>query len=114
MSNFVVLLVEDDMFQREVLADLLKDEGFEVIECTTAEAAELIIASTGNELRAVVTDHNLAGAMSGAALASYARRRHPGMTVVIMSGTTVSPMPANTTFLQKPFSPERLLEVVHH
>jgi DNA-binding NtrC family response regulator len=112
MSNFIVLLVEDDMFQREVLAYLLKDEGFEVIECTTAEAAELIIATTGTELRAIVTDNNLAGAMSGAALASYARRRHPDMTIVIMSGTIVKPMPANATFLQKPFAPERLLEAV--
>ena len=33
-----------------------------MIECTTAEAAELIIASTGTELQALVTDHNLAGA----------------------------------------------------
>lgn len=51
MSNFVTLLVEDDAFQREVLAHVLKDEGFEVIECTTGEAAELIIASTGTELQ---------------------------------------------------------------
>jgi DNA-binding response OmpR family regulator len=43
MSNFMTLLVEDDPFQRETLADILKDEGFEVIECTTAEAAELIM-----------------------------------------------------------------------
>ena len=35
MSNFVTLLVEDDAFQREAFADLLRDEGFEVIECTT-------------------------------------------------------------------------------
>ena len=61
MSNFMTLLVEDDAFQREALAEVLKDEGFEVIECTTAEAAELIIASTGTELQALVTDHNLAG-----------------------------------------------------
>ena len=60
MSNFVTLLVEDDPFQREAFADLLKDEGFEVIECTTAEAAELIIASTGTELQALITEHNLA------------------------------------------------------
>jgi DNA-binding NtrC family response regulator len=112
MSNFVILLVEDDAFQREVLADLLRDEGFEVIECTTAEAAELIIATTGTELRAIVTDHNLAGEMTGAALARYARCRHPGVTIVVMSGSTVKPMPGNATFLQKPFAPERLLEVV--
>ena len=112
MSNFVVLLVEDDAFQREALAELLKDEGFEVIECTTAEAAELIIASTGTELQALVTDHKLAGAMSGAALAQYARRRHPQLNIVIMSDTTVQPMPVDTTFLQKPFVPARLLEAV--
>jgi DNA-binding NtrC family response regulator len=107
MSNFVTLLVEDDPFQRETLDDILKDEGFEVIECTTAEAAELIIASTGTELLALITDHNLAGAMSGAALAQYARCR-----LIIMSGKTVGPIPDNTTFLQKPFSAERLLEAI--
>jgi len=47
MPNFVTLLVEDDAFQREVLADILRDDGFEVVECTTAEAAELVISSAG-------------------------------------------------------------------
>lgn len=114
MSRFMTLLVEDDAFQREVLADALKDEGFEVVECTTAEAAELIIASTGAELQALVTDHNLAGEMSGAALAQYARRRYPHMSIVIMSGTTVKPIPVDTTFLQKPFTPTRLLEAIRN
>jgi CheY-like chemotaxis protein len=61
MSKFVTLLVEDDAFQREILADVLKEEGFEVVECATAEAAELIVASSGTELRALIADHNLAG-----------------------------------------------------
>ena len=112
MSNFVTLLVEDDAFQREAFADLLKDEGFEVIECTTAEAAELIIASTGTELQALITDQHLAGAMSGAQLAQYARRRHPHMNIIIMSGKTVEPIPVDTTFLQKPFTAAQLLEAV--
>ena len=47
LSNFMTLLVENDAAQREAFADLLKDEGFDVIECATAETAELIIASTG-------------------------------------------------------------------
>jgi hypothetical protein len=34
-----------------VLAHVLKDEGFEVVvECATAEAAELIVASAGTDL----------------------------------------------------------------
>jgi hypothetical protein len=50
VTKFTMLLVEDE------LADLLKDEGFEVVECSTAEAPELIVASTGAELQALVTD----------------------------------------------------------
>jgi CheY-like chemotaxis protein len=112
MSNFVMLLVEDDSLQREVLSDLLKDEGFEVVECATAEAAELIVASTGNELRALITDHNLAGRMTGLELAEYARSAHPGLNIVLMSGTVMAPLPPNTTFLRKPFAPAHLLAAV--
>ena len=112
MAKFVSLLVEDDACLREVLADVLKDEGFEVVECTTAESAELIIASTGTELQALITDHNLAGKMSGAELAHYARRRYPRLNIVIISGTTVHPIPVGTAFLRKPFPPERLLDMV--
>ena len=83
-----------------------------VIECTTAEDAELIIASTGTELQALITDQHLAGAMSGAQLAQYARRRHPHMNIIIMSGRTVERIPVNTTFLQKPFTAAQLLEAV--
>jgi CheY-like chemotaxis protein len=39
-TNFLALVVEDDALQREVIADLLKDEGLEVVECSSAEAAE--------------------------------------------------------------------------
>ena len=112
MSNFVTLLVEDDAFQREMLADVLKDEGFEVIECTTAESAELIIASTGTELQALVTDNNLAGAMSGAELAQCASCRHPKMNIIIISDMTVNHVPVNATVLQKPFTAEQLLDAV--
>jgi CheY-like chemotaxis protein len=31
MSNFVILLVENDALQREVLTNVLKDKGLEVI-----------------------------------------------------------------------------------
>ena len=91
MSNFVTLVVEDDAFQREALAELLKDDGFEVIECATAEAAELVIASSGTELQALVTDNNLPGVMSGAELAQYASCQHPKMNIIIISGMKGEP-----------------------
>jgi CheY-like chemotaxis protein len=77
MSNFVTLIVEDDPFQRECLADLLKSEGLEVVECANAAVAELVLASTGPDLRALVTDVELGGEMSGVELAQYAKRKFP-------------------------------------
>ena len=35
MSNFVVLVVEDDAFHRELIADLFRDRGLEVVETTS-------------------------------------------------------------------------------
>ena len=112
MAQFVILLVEDDIIQREVMADLLKDEGFEVIECSTGESAELVVATSGTELRALVADNGLAGAMSGIELAAYARERFPRMNIILMSGQQVRHMPRSITFLHKPFPPALLLEAI--
>jgi DNA-binding NtrC family response regulator len=112
MSKFMTLLVEDDEFQREALADMLREEGLEVIECTTAESAELIVAAAGTELQALIADQNLAGEMSGVALAHYARQRYPDMNIIIMSWTPVPLIPEKAIFLQKPFAPAKLLAAV--
>jgi DNA-binding NtrC family response regulator len=110
--NFTALVVEDDALQRETLADLLKEQRLEVIECTTAEAAELVVASTGTELKALVTDVCLAGEMSGAELAQFAKRRFPHINVVMVSGRSPPYIPQDASFLLKPYRPRELLEAV--
>ncbi len=112
MSNFIALVVDDDPLQRAFLADLLKDEGLEVIECASAEAAELVLVSTGAELRALVTDVNLAGGMSGVDLAQYAKRKFPPLNVVMVSGDGPPYIPHDTRFLRKPCVPAELLDAV--
>jgi CheY-like chemotaxis protein len=112
MSNFMALLVEDDHFQREVLADILRDQGLEVIECATAEAAELVVATSGTELRVVVTDDQLSGTMRGVELAEFARRKFPHLNIIVMSGHAVEHLPTNTQFLRKPFQAGQLLRAI--
>jgi DNA-binding NtrC family response regulator len=112
MSNFVALIVDDDPLQRECLADLLRSEGLEVVECANGEVAELVLASTGAELRALVTDVELGGEMSGVELAQYAKRRFPGLNVVMISGHGPPYIPQDTRFLMKPYQPQQLLEAV--
>jgi len=112
MAKFVTLLVEDDALQREAMADSLKLEGLEVIECSTAEAAELVVATSGAELLALVTDNALEGSMSGVELAAYARWKFPHMNIIVISGAGKPPLPANINFLQKPFPLATLLNIV--
>jgi len=112
MSKFMTLLVEDDPFQRTTLADLLRDEGFEVIECATAEAAELVIATSGTELRAVVTDQNLNGKMLGSELASFAREKFPKLNIIVISGYDAPHLPRDAKFMRKPFAPNDLIGAV--
>jgi CheY-like chemotaxis protein len=112
MSQFMTLVVENDTLQREFIADLIKDRGLEVIECTTAEAAELVLAAAGLELRAVVTDVNLNGVMTGIELAEFAKSKFPSLNVVIISGKAPARLPNGTRFLQKPYQAAELLEAV--
>jgi DNA-binding NtrC family response regulator len=111
MLKFIALVVEDDPFQRAFVADLLKEEGLEVVECASAEA-ELVLVSTGNELRALVTDVNLAGNTSGVELAQFAKRRFPELNVVVVSGRGAPYVPHNTRFLMKPYLADELLAAV--
>src|ERR1700759_2815615 len=86
MAPFMTLLVEDDTLQREFLADLFKEKGLEVVECTTAEAAALVLATAGLELRALVTDVHLDGEMTGIELAEFAKRKYPQLNVLVIPG----------------------------
>jgi CheY-like chemotaxis protein len=112
MSQFMTLVVEDDTLQREAIADLLKDEALEVIECTTAEAAELVLAAAGPELLALVTDIHLDGSMTGVELAEFARDRYPWLKVVVMSGRESPVLPQGAVFISKPYDQADLLRAV--
>jgi DNA-binding NtrC family response regulator len=112
MSNFVVLIVEDDPSQRKALTNLLKSAGLHVVECANGEVAELILASTGSQLRALVTDIELGGGMSGVELAQHAKRRFPDLNIVMVSGREPSYVPHDTHFLMKPYDARQLLDVV--
>ncbi len=107
----IALIVEDDAFQREMIADLLRNADMNVIECDSAEAGELIIAKTGLELSLLVTDVDLAGNNSGLELAKYAREHCPALKVVVVSAQEQA-IPPNTRFLRKPYQPLDLLREV--
>ena len=106
-----MLIVEDDFLQREALAELLRSKNVDVIECATAEAAELVIGRSGAELSALISDVTLPG-QSGIELARFAKSQFPRLKVILVSGAPdVVPLP-NAHFLRKPYSAAELLRKV--
>lgn len=100
------LIVEDDPMQREMICLLLEESEVDVIECESAEAAEVVLAHTADRLALMLTDVKLAGDMSGVELAHIARKYNPGMGVIVTSGTPLhAELPDGVKFWSKPWAP---------
>jgi DNA-binding NtrC family response regulator len=106
----LALVVEDDEVQREILSDLLKSENMDVIECGSAEAAELVIARCGADLKLLITDVRLAGHGDGIELAEFAKQQFPGLNIIIVSAVEGLTLPPNIRFLKKPYRQQDLLK----
>ena len=99
------LVVEDDAMQREMLCVLLEESDYRVIQCESAEAAELVLDKYSMQLALMITDVSLAGRMSGVELAHIARQRNPSLDVVVTSGRSLpEPLPEGAKFWSKPWA----------
>ena len=100
------LIVEDDALQREMICLLLEESDFEVIECESAEAAELVLERNGDSLSLMMTDVNLAGHMNGVELAHIAKKCNPELGVIVTSGKPLQQeLPDGAKFWSKPWVP---------
>jgi CheY-like chemotaxis protein len=85
-NKAVVLVVEDEVLVRMMLADVLDEAGFRVIEAAHADEA-LSVLTALPEVQAVVTDVEMpGGSMNGFALAREVRTQRPDIGVLIASG----------------------------
>ncbi|MET4220866.1 CheY-like chemotaxis protein [Bradyrhizobium sp. LB14.3] len=105
----LALVVEDDSEQREILVESLKSQNMDVIQCESAEAAELVTARLGADLALLVADVGLSGGGNGIELAQFARSNFPGMNILVISGNRPDWLPPEMGFLPKPFSPADLV-----
>ena len=71
------------------------------MECATGAVAELVLVSTGTELRALVTDVELGEGPSGLELAQYAKIQFPNLNVVVVSGRDPPYLPQDARFLMQ-------------
>ena len=112
-----VLVVEDDENVRAVARKILDRAGFDVHVASAAETALEMLAEAGQEIDLVLTDLILPG-MKGRELVDLLLERYPDVGIVVMSGYAEdSPgsredLPPEVAFIEKPFTPEALLDAV--
>jgi len=102
----IALVVEDDPMQREMICLLLEESEVDVIECESAEAAELVLENAGDNVALMLTDVQLAGNMNGVELAHVAMKFNPEMDVIVTSGKPLrQTLPDGVKFWSKPWTP---------
>ncbi len=102
-----VLLVEDEFLIRLDLSEGLRQQGYSVIEAVSTDEGIKVLQSSA-DVRVVITDRRLPGAVDGAGLAEYVREAHPDLKVVMVSG---DPQPEDVLgqldgFIRKPCHPD--------
>ena len=111
-----VLLVEDELVIRMLLADVLSDAGFAVIEAASGEEAAGLIGRPPATFSLLVTDVHMPGRLDGLQLARLMRGRFPGMPTIYMTARPdivrqAGPLGPQEVLFPKPFSPFALLDL---
>ena len=109
----VVLVVEDELPIRMVIADVLSDLGYTVLEAGDGGSA-LKILEAGTLIDLLITDVGLPGGTNGRQLADTARQRRPDLKVLFITGYAESAAVRNGLIeegmqvMTKPFALEAL------
>jgi CheY-like chemotaxis protein len=114
----LILVVDDEPSILEITKGMLEANGYAAITaCNGAEALGLY-RSSGTKIRATITDLMMP-VMDGASTIRELRRLDPSAIIIASSGFGVEhsagadPAPAATMFLRKPYTAEKLLQVLH-
>ena len=109
-----VIVVDDDRQVLRYLTELLQESGYDTVSCERFLDAKGILATSRPDL--LLTDLRL-GAYNGLQLAIFARERHPGLPVIVLTGYEDPTLRdeaarAGATFLIKPVPRAILIEAV--
>ena len=112
-----VLVVEDDALVQGMVDEALSEGGFgPQIVSSGEEAIALLQGDESNNWRALITDINLSGSLTGWDVAKRARELFPDLPVIYMTGAAADQWPShgvpNSVLLQKPFAPAQVVTAV--
>lgn len=105
-----ILIVDDTDIVLEVLVAILKAAGFVVLVANRGPSALKVAASYTGKIDLLICDVKMPG-MSGIELAETLELSKQGIRVLLIGGESMSDH--RCTFIQKPFLPTRLLEMIN-
>ncbi len=111
--NTVVLVVSDEPAVRMIIAEVLSDLGYTMVEAANGRSG-LHILESKTRIDLLLTDVGLPGGMNGRQLADAARQRRPGLKVLFITGYAESVVAGNDRMEQgmqvmtKPFTVDAL------
>jgi len=110
-SHISVLVVEEDLFQRFTLVEILSNSGFNVLEAhDSAEALEQLRDIVG--IDAIVTDAKMpSDGMNGLEFAAVVHVRWPNVRIIVASGEPgikIEEIPAKAQLFSKPYNSQNI------
>jgi CheY-like chemotaxis protein len=109
-----LLIAEDDVFIRAMVADFLRDSGFAVVEAANADEA-ISIFQSGAEIDLLFSDVKMPGSMDGFDLAQRVCAEWPATKILLTSGYhdrySANNAPAHPV-LAKPYQPLAVLGAI--
>jgi CheY-like chemotaxis protein len=110
-----VLVVEDEVLVRVVIAEYLRDCGFKVVEAASADEALAVLKHAALKIDVVFSNIEMPGSLDGFALAQWIRANRPD-TEVILAGSPARAANAagelceEGPHLAKPYEPQAVLD----
>ncbi len=115
VPSILILVVDDDGLVLQVVLDALEEGGFAVRSAMTGEEGVSILEQE-TEIRALVTDINLQGSMTGWEVARKARERNADLPVVYVTGDSAHEWPIEgvpkSVLIPKPFAASQVVTAV--
>lgn len=109
-----ILVVEDEILIRLVIADYLRGCGYRVFEASNADEAITLLQRPDLRIDLVFSDVEMPGEMDGFALAQWIRAHHPQTDVVLAGSPNKAAAEAGALCedgpLPKPYHPQMVLD----
>lgn len=108
-----ILVVEDDPLVCEIVVDVLREEGHNVVH--VADGEEALAWCKRRVAEVLITDIQLPGAIDGWQIAERCRESDPDLPVIYATGfSPVASRPVSgSVLLQKPYHPDQVVQAIN-